>query len=496
MVTVKIDNFGGIAPRQHPTLLADGMAVTAHNCRLKTGKLVPLREPLKLGANIVNLEGGLSRISEAHTLYPWLHAEYMEFLAFAGVCDVARGNLADDEYDRLFISGETGISWRDTSVTPAKAYENVPVVYMRKGETDMIVRYPLPKAVLPRVNARLVKGTVSEMDTMRYTRFFQTWVDPYGYESGFSEASYTWNPNAHGPGSGDYVDEDFTYNDGDEVSIQALTEDQVPDGGGTLTNPTAGYKRRIYKVITGAEEGRAQFIAEFASNPWGAQTVRVKDEDAGEVMPEMESVPTDLRNLVYVPGNFYAGVSAAHPKTVAFSEVDMPSSWPVKYRYDVEDRIVALAANENSVFVLTEGYPFVISGTAPESMSVAKLAGVAAACVSRRSVCLVKNACCYASNIGICMIAPDPDYGTIVRNITDDIWTKEQWQALNPKSCVMGQHDGALFMHFSLEDGTHKGFSVDLMDDKRVAVTTHDEVATCLCVDAREDKLYFVREGV
>ena len=39
MATVKIDQFGGIAPRQHPTQLADGMAVTAHNCRLKTGKL-------------------------------------------------------------------------------------------------------------------------------------------------------------------------------------------------------------------------------------------------------------------------------------------------------------------------------------------------------------------------------------------------------------------------------------------------------------------------
>ena len=69
MATVKIDTFGGIAPRQHPTQLADGMAVTAHNCRLKTGKLVPLREPqLVEGPNIL-MENGLADIADAQSMH-------------------------------------------------------------------------------------------------------------------------------------------------------------------------------------------------------------------------------------------------------------------------------------------------------------------------------------------------------------------------------------------------------------------------------------------
>ena len=40
MATVKIEQFHGIAPRIHPSLLGDGMAVIAHNCRLKNGKIV------------------------------------------------------------------------------------------------------------------------------------------------------------------------------------------------------------------------------------------------------------------------------------------------------------------------------------------------------------------------------------------------------------------------------------------------------------------------
>ena len=493
MAVIKIDKFGGLMPRLHPSLLPDGMATVAHNLRLKNGKLVPLRQPLKLAGNIVNLEGGFSQISDAHTLFAWKHDEWMEFLAFEGYCDVAEGNLADDEFDRVFVTGQTGMTWHDTSVTPSKTYHNVPVAYMRSGTNSKIIRHPLVKATLPRPYAKLAKQTVSDTSNIRYTRFYQTWVDPYGYESGVSNPSYTWSADAGGAGVEGYIDDDLQYNDGDEINISALSSADIPEGGGTLEVSTPGFKRRIYKVITGAEGGgRSQLIAEISTAVWGNITIRVKDEDAGEVMPDVESIPTDLQNMIYVPGDFYAGFSTSHPKTVMFSDVGIPTSWPSAFRYDVEDRIVALATNTNSVFVLTDGYPFVVSGTAPESMSVAKLAGIAAACVSKRSVCLVKNACCYASNIGICMIAPDADYGTIVQNITDKFFTKDQWRALEPETCLMGQFDGALHAFFP---SAGKAYIVDLQENGKTMVTEHDEMATCLCTDSRTDELYFVRSG-
>lgn len=491
MATIKINQFHGISPRTHPSLLSDGMAVEAHNCRLKSGKLVPLREPARMGEHTVNLEGDISQISEANSLILWRHENTFEFLAFAGFVDKAAGNIADDEYDRIFLTGDTCHSW--------DGHDNVPTVYLRdKNKTGtQIIRQPIPKNPLPAPYAKLSteNGAVQDKDNTRYTYYFQTWVDPYGYESGASNPSENWNPNANGIGSGAYTKDALEYNDGDAVLFLALTDEQVPEGGGTVNSPTAGYKRRFYKVISGSETGTAQFVAEFDTDPWGPKTIRVKDEDAGESMPLFESAPYDLRNMTYVPGGFYVGFSPRNPKTVMFSEVGVPTSWPQAYRYDLRDNIVALAVSTNTVFALTDGFPCVISGTAPDSMTVSMLAGPAA-CVSKRSVCLYKNAVCYATNTGIGMISSSATIGTTVNNLTEKVFTKEQWQAYNPSSCLMAQHDGALFCFFTLADAakTRRGLVVDLLESEN-AVTTHDEQSTCLCIDDAADELFFVRSA-
>lgn len=489
MAAIKIDTFGGIQPRLHPSLLEDGMAVEAHNCRLKNGKLVPLKMPHRLDGKTVNLENNLSQISDAKSLFVWKHDDDIEFIAFPGVAYLAEGKIADDEYDRIFITGDTGSEWDGKT--------NVPVAYLKKDGSNKIIRHILPKKPLPRPYAKLntENGIVQDPSNIRYTFFIQTWVDPFGYESGASETSLNWHNDAEGLGKGAYTKDDFEYNDGDTVNFLGLSDNEIPEGGGTQKSPTEGYKRRIYKVVAGAETESFKFVAEFDADPWGPKTVRIKDEDVGETMPEIESIPYDLRNMAYVPGGYYTGFSPSNPKTVMFSDIGNPTSWPIAYRYDLRDNIVALAVSTNTVFALTDGFPCVVTGTAPESMTVTMLAGPAA-CVSRRSVCLYKNAVCYASNVGICMISTGADAGTSVNNLTDKIFTKEQWQAFNPSSCLMAQYDGALFCFFTLNDEnkTRKGLVIDLLESK-CAVFTHDEQSSCLCVDNATDELYFVRSA-
>lgn len=470
MATVKIDTFGGIAPRQHPTLLADGMAVTAHNCRLKTGKLVPLREPkLVEGPNIL-MENGLADIADAQSMHVWRRANgAFDFLLYKGVTWSAPGNIAADDMTRIVVSGD-----RD-----GDGAVDGPVVYMRDGGAKVV--YPIAKNPIGYPVVSRAAGAIDPTEAnIRYTRFFYTWVDKYGMESPVSEPS-------RNAGTPDPVDDDLQYLDGDRIDFTAI--DNIPPLAVSI---------RVYKVVTGTQEGRIQFVAERdkdAASASGGFSVTVKDENAGEIMPEIEAPPADLTCIHDVPGAFYCGFSPSAPKTVCFSDVDLLYSWPVAYRYDVADNLVALAVTSNSVFALTEGWPYVLSGTAPESMSVAKLAGPAA-CVSARSVTVYRNAVYFVSNQGLMTIFNSADAGTVCQNLTDKIFTKDQWLALNPSSCVMGQHDGALFLYFTLADGTHKGLTIDLMDDSRIAVTTHDEAATCLCVDVKEDKMYFVREGV
>lgn len=481
MATVKIDTFGGIAPRQHPTLLADGMAVTAHNCRLKTWKLVPLREPqLVEGPNIL-MENGLGDIADAESMHVWRRADgAFDFILFPGVTWSAPGNIAADDLTRIVVSGETGVSFVEPDgESGTKTTLNTPVVYMRDAETGKVI-YPIAKNPIGYPVVSRAAGAIDPTEAnIRYTRFFYTWVDKYGMESPVSEPSR----NAGTPP----VDDDLQYLDGDSIQFAAISD--IPELAVSI---------RIYKVVAGAQEGHVQFVAErdtAAASASGGFTVTVKDEDAGEIMPEIEAPPADLSCIHDVPGAFYVGFAPSLPKTVCFSDVDLLYSWPVAHRYDVGDNLVALAVTSNSVFALTEGWPYVLSGTAPESMSVAKLAGPAA-CVSARGVCVYRNAVYFVSNQGLMVITNSADAGTVCQNLTDKIFTKDQWLALNPSSCVMGQHDGALFLYFTLADGTHKGLTIDLMDDMKIAVTTHDEAATCLCVDVKEDKMYFVREGV
>lgn len=476
MATIKIDQFHGIAPRFHPTLLGEGMAITANNLKLKNGKLVPLREPKAVRSIPIRLENGLSDAGSAKSLHVWRASDgNIEMLAFPGQTWLAEGNIADDDKYRVIISGETGVNFTDDD---GKVYENSPQIYLRTAKGERVI-HPLCKNSIPPPLVQRSEDS-SELDraNMRYTYFFYTWVDEYGYESPISEHSLSWNGK-------EFVDADLEYNDGDTIRFEAIKPYDLPQEATAV---------RIYKVVAGTETGHIQFISEYTRDEATSKDmyVLVKDEDAGEIITEIECPPGNLSNIIRVfgGGSFYAGFSKSNPKTVCFSDMGYIYSWPIANRYDVDGNIVALATTSNTVYALTDGYPYVLSGTAPDGMTVYPLAGPAA-CVSSRSVCVFRNAVYYASNEGICTITNNADAGMVVQNLTDQIWTKDQWNALNPSSCIIVQHDAVLHCWFDTDEG-RKSYSIDLAESTN-AVTTNDEPSTCACVDAKTDKLYFVR---
>ena len=239
MATVKIAQFGGIAPRQHPTQLADGMAVTAHNCSLLTGKLVPLKSPrFVAGANVL-LESGLSDVADAKSLHVWRKASGdFDFLLFKGVTWTAPGNVADDDLTRIIVSGDRD---GDGKAEP-------PVVYLRRGTAEVKDIVPIGKTPLETPHVQRNSGQGELTDNVRYTRFFVSWVDKDEMESPFSMPSQIAGENA-----GEWVDGDLEYLDGDAVTITNF---------GSKTDYPLAKKIRVYKVLTGMENGRCQFIAE------------------------------------------------------------------------------------------------------------------------------------------------------------------------------------------------------------------------------------------
>lgn len=468
MATIKIDSFSGIMPRVHPTLLPDSCAVKAHNCRLKSGKLSPVREPSQVSGIRIRLENGLDKIANAQSLYLWRRGpdrKVVEFLAWPGIVRVARGNIADDDRDRIFVSGETGVGGPD---------KNHPCAYISSQDGTSFIRHSLVKEPLPAPVIMSAPPNADKANT-RYTFFFQTWVDQFGYESGASPASHS------GPAESDGSTE---YNDGDEITFKG---EEKPEGYGAVVK-----SRRIYKVVTGLETESIQFIKEreVGDSPAFQQcTVKLKDEDAGEVMPMFQSPPEDLSWITYVEGSYYAGFSPSRRRTVMFSDVNRPTSWPDAYMVDVRDDIVGLAVTGNTVWVMTKGYPWALTGTSPEAMTPSVLSSPQA-CVSPRSICTMEGAAFYASKDGICMLTPGSLNAPV---ITEKFFGKREWEALNPSSCIMDTYDGAIHAWFTLESGVRQGY-IFALGEGLSAVTTHNEQARAVWYDIEGDNLYFVRE--
>lgn len=99
------------------------------------------------------------------------------------------------------------------------------------------------------------------------------------------------------------------------------------------------------------------------------------------------------------------------------------------------------------------------------------------------------------SNEGLMYIGGS-DAGTVCKNLTQQIFTRDRWEALNPKSCLIGQHGGALHLFFASADGvSHYGYVINLFESGKTAVSTHNEIAACLCEDDVTGNMDYIRKA-
>jgi hypothetical protein len=107
------------------------------------------------------------------------------------------------------------------------------------------------------------------------------------------------------------------------------------------------------------------------------------------------------------------------------------------YRLNVDTDIVGIANIDNTVVIGTKSFPYLAFGNDPAAYSMSKLE-VPQACVAKRSFA-------YLVGIGVVFASPD---GLIaiagtgqVRNLTETVFTRHQWQALEPETIIGVAHD-------------------------------------------------------
>jgi len=114
---------------------------------------------------------------------------------------------------------------------------------------------------------------------------------------------------------------------------------------------------------------------------------------------------------------------------------------------------VATAAG---VAVLTQGLPYLLTGTDPASWAMVKLEAPQA-CVARRSIVDMGDYGMYASPDGLVAIQ-----GAGVEVVTTPILTREQWQAYNPATIIAAQSEGRyVATYVPPAGGSRKGFIYD-----------------------------------
>lgn len=285
--------------------------------------------------------------------------------------------------------------------------------------------------------------------------------------------------------------------DGEESGPSPASDLVVKDDGTTVlvTTPTSvgtGYdydvvSKRIYRAVTVLGSTSYYFLAEQLL--WYQQyydDVTNATLVLNEVLATTgyELPPTDLRGIMVLPNDIYAGFSG---RQLCLSERGQPHAWPIANRYAIDTDIIAIGAIDAQVVILGTSWPWLAAGNEPSVFSMNNTE-VPQGNVSKRSMAYLKG-------IGVVYASPDGLVGVAgtgqVSLLTAGLYTRKEWQELNPSSIIGAAHDNRYFGFYTKLDGTKGGFMLEAGADGFgvVELAFH---ASAVFADSSNDKLYLV----
>lgn len=390
--------FRGELPILDARLLPENNAQRARNVYLKRGTLKPERAPLAVES--------LGSVANPSTLYRYPNGNNGQgFWLTWGMgrnVHVVKSPLANDNFSRVYWTGDGvpkmgGIS-DITSGSPP-----YPGSSYRLG-------IPAPNSA-PYASAPDDRTTDRPPTTLE-TSYAVTLVSSFGEEGVPSAASNIierWDMVSGAPAGGD---------------VQ-LALPSVPSGSHDIVT------KRIYRAESG---GIYQYVTDVSAAT-SEYTDSYTSAQLGRALPSVEWDMPDprLQGLTALPGGILAGF---FDNTLCFSEAYLPHAWPVAYQLAFKDTIVAIGATSSGLVVATQGQPYLVSGASPEAMSPMQL-DVDQPCIAARSLVDMGEYVIYAGHEGLVAAG-----GRDARVVTAEVFTKEQWQALNPETMHAYRYDG------------------------------------------------------
>ncbi len=386
MTKLSIQSFRGEIPRTASRLLQNEQAHLAVNTRLESGDLMSWRQP----SEVATIDG----LAKSFYL-----AGGVRWLWWDRDVDVVTGTRADDMLHTLYFTGLDAPRITDASM------------YVKDGDwkdRSHLLGVPAP-TMAPRV-----KATGGTGDAFSVSYVF-TYVTDRGEEGPPSPAS-------------DVID---VYSES-EVVFFGLGD--VPEN----RNITSC---RVYRTVTSSSSSSEWLcVGEIAAHQ-GSWTDTMDGRVLGSELTteSFYPPPEGLRGLTVLGNKSYVGFDGYQ---VWFSEPLYPHAWPPEYVITLDAPVVGLGIVGSTLVAATKDRPYLITGSHPASMSVSHLPD--------RQACVSKNGLVGAGS-GVVFPTPDGLYMASASGgslITESFFTRDDWQALSPKTMRAGIHDGRYIVFF------------------------------------------------
>jgi hypothetical protein len=236
-----------------------------------------------------------------------------------------------------------------------------------------------------------------------------------------------------------------TVSNGAETGTWTISIPQPP--AGTNTNRDL-VSYRLYRTVTDSS-GAATYYQVNGDIPidWNA-AVTINDNaldqsiTANQVLPSINYLPPPpgLQGVVMMANGIAAGFT--NQREVWFSQPYLPHAWPAVFALTVDYPIVGLTADGTSLNILTEGAPFIATGTTPDTMTIGKMVSNES-CIGRGSIVGSGEGAYYASPNGYVLVN-----SSNVINVTDQLFEKEFWNTLTPWNMASAKYGNSTIVVF------------------------------------------------
>ena len=459
MAGFKITFFSGLSKKVSPRLLADDVAQNAQNVFLDSGRIEGIKTDTDHPSEAADPDTHPASHISASTKTIF-QATPTQWLTFTEDVDIIESPIKQDAHNRIYFTGNGGFPKYGGISNLISGSGPFPANSFRLG-------LPTPAAITSiSVNNSLVPN------------------------AGVSSRAYLYT-------------EITTF--GEEGPPSAVTSNQIVDAADgatvTLAIPAASSgtysisKRRLYRTDV---NGLFRFVTDIAGTASGNFTENVVDSLLGEELESSDNLapPDDdtathpegpMLGITAMPNGITAGFAG---KTLLFSEPYLPHSYPEGNQLTTRDDVVGIASIAQGLLVTTTGKPLLVSGTDPSAMGMTEIdANLPNA--NKKSLVDMGQYAIYSSPDGLVSVS-----GNGVSNITEQIFTRDQWQDYYPSNIEAYEYEGKYiaFTFDGTDNATKKGFIFDPRGGKNAFVNL-DFYATAGYNDRVNDILYLVING-